>query len=354
MRFSETKWFSMRIGVTVALAAIAFALITGCGNSGGGGGTTGGTPTGSAPATSTAPGTLNIEVIPKGTSHEYWKSIHAGANQAANDLKSQGINVNIIWQGPLNEDDRNGQIEVVDGAITKKVDGIVLAPLDSTALVQPVNDAADHKIPVVIIDSSVNTPKIVSFVATDNEKGGMLAGQELSREIGGKGPILMLRYQEGSASTEAREKGFLEAIKQSPGITIVSDDQYAGATVNTAYKAAQNLINRYGHQVVGVFAPNESSARGMKLALRDAGLLGKIKFVGFDSSTDLDQGLQNKDINALVVQDPFKMGDEGVTTIVNSIKGKAVDKRVDTGVTLVTPDNMNQPAMQKLLHPPSA
>ncbi len=334
------------IGAGLMVLAIG---LTGC-KSGGGGSTasTGGSATGGGGGGKT----LQIAVIPKGTSHEYWKSIHAGAMKAAQDLAKQGTNVNIIWKGTESEGDRNGQINIVEGFVTQHVDGIVLAPLDNQALTQPVKDAADRKIPVVIIDSSLNGSDWVSFDATDNEKGGELDGAELGKLLNGKGNVIVLPYAQGSASTEDREKGFMTAIKKFPGITVLSSNQYGGPTTDTASKASQNLLIRYGKQVNGVFSSNESNTRGMLLALKDANLLHKVKFVGFDAAADLVTALQADELQGLVVQNPFKMGEIGVTTAVQAIQGKQVPKTIDTGVALVTKDNMAQPDMQEYLNPP--
>ena len=338
------------MGTGLAAAGL-IALLAGCGqhdtasNTAPGG--TGGAPTG--------PGnTLQIAVIPKGTSHEYWKSIHAGALKAQQDLAKQGTNINVIWKGPEKEDDRNGQVNIVETFITQHVSGMVLAPLDKDALVTPVQDAVSHKIPIVIIDSSLNSPAYSSFCATDNEKGGELAGAEMGKLLNGKGRVVVLAYAQGSASTEARELGFLTAIKKFPGITILSSNQYGGPTSDTANKTAQNLLARYGTQTDGVFASNESNTRGMYAALKDARLLNKVKFVGFDAAPDLVAALKAGEIQAIVVQNPFKMGEVGVTTLVSAIQGKPVAKSIDTGVALVTADNMNQPAMQEYLNPPIA
>ena len=309
-------------------------------------------PSGAATPSPAAGKSLRIAVIPKGTTHEYWKSIHAGAVKAQQELAGKGTNVEILWKGPAREDDRNAQIDVVQTFISQKVDGIVLAPLDSQALVQPVADAAKQKIPVVVIDSGLNSTDYASFVATDNKKGGLLAGQQLAKVMGGKGKVIMIRYQQGSASTEQREAGFLEAMKAAPGISLISSDQYAGPTVDTAYKSSQNVLSRFGTQANGIFMANESSTRGMRLALKDAGLLGKVKFVGFDSSDDLIDALKKNQLQGLVVQNPFKMGYLSLLTAVSAIKNEKFEKSIDTGVTLVTPENMSTPEMQTLLSPP--
>ena len=295
-----------------------------------------------------------IAVIPKGTTHEFWKSIHAGAVKAQRELAAQGMKVEVIWKGPLREDDRDQQIQVVENFMTRRVSGIVLAPLDSQALVRPVVSAAQAKVPVVIIDSGLKTDKYVSFVATDNYKGGQLAAQRIGQLLEGKGNVILLRYAIGSASTEERESGFLDMLKEKfPGIKIISSDQHAGATRETAYQVSQNLLNRLGREANGVFCPNESVTIAMTKALRDIGRAGgKIKMVGFDSGSQSVLDMRNGDLQGLVVQDPVRMGYLGVMTLVKHLQGEKVESRIDTGVHLVTPDNMNDPGIKELLSPP--
>ena len=295
-----------------------------------------------------------VAVIPKGTTHEFWKSIHAGAIKASRELKEEGVNVKVIWKGPLREDDREQQVQVVENFIARRVSGIVLAPLDARALVAPVEMASRVGIPVVIIDSGLNSDKPVSTVSTDNYKGGVLGAHRLASLLDGKGKVILLRVLAGSTSTELREAGFLDTIRADyPGIEIISSDQHAGATRDTAYRAAQNLLNRFGRDVTGVFAPNESSATGMLLALRDAGLSGgKVKFVGFDTGSQTLAALKTGDLQGLVVQNPFKMGYLGVKTLVASLRGETVEKDIDTGCELVTLENFNEPETIELITPP--
>ncbi|HEV3164492.1 MAG TPA: substrate-binding domain-containing protein [Isosphaeraceae bacterium] len=210
-----------------------------------------------------------IEVIPKGTTHEFWKTIHAGAVKAADELG----NVEVIWQGPIREDERSEQIKLVQSAVAAGVDGIVLAPLDAKALVAPVEQAVDKGIPVVIIDSGLESDKPVAFVMTDNYHGGVLAAERLADLLHGEGKIILLRYAVGSASTEAREQGFVDTIKKFPKITYLSDTEYAGATSDTAQAKSQSLVTRFRGQVDGLFCPNESSSMGMLRALQGAGML---------------------------------------------------------------------------------
>jgi len=236
-------------------------------------------------------GKLTIAVIPKGTSHVFWQSIHAGAEKAAQEL-----GVSVIWRGPLREDDRASQISEVEGFITRGVSGIVLAPLDDSALVVPVADATRAKIPVVIIDSALKSNDYVSFVATDNRQGGKMAGEALANLLPNGGKIVLIRYAEGSASTAEREEGFLEAIKARDNFMILSSNQYGGADVEGAYKKSEAILNRFkagdgSLAVDGIFAPNESVTHGMMRVLEDNAWAGKVKFIGFDASDTLVKGL---------------------------------------------------------------
>ena len=289
---------------------------------------------------------LKIAVIPKGTTHIFWKSVEAGAKQAGKEL-----GVEIIWKGPLKENDRAQQIAIVEQFVTEGVSGIVLAPLDNTALQRPVASAMEKKIPVVIFDSGLKGEAgkdYVSFVSTDNKKGGNLGGDHLAKLLAGKGNVVLLRYQVGSASTMEREEGFLEAMHMVKGLKITVDNRYAGATVGEAKTASMNIVDKL-KEANGIFCPNESSTFGMLLALRQMNLAGKIRFVGFDTSPPLIEALQSGEIDALVAQDPTLMGYQGVKTIVAKLQGKDVPKTIDTGVRLITRENLNTPEIKKLL-----
>ncbi|WP_199200296.1 ABC transporter substrate-binding protein [Adhaeribacter arboris] len=326
----------------LVLGAMALgSVFTACNNN------SGSTQENSTNAKPTAGETLKIAVIPKGSTHTYWKSVHAGAMKAASELG----NVEVIWQGPQKEDDRQMQIQVVQNFISRGVNGIVLAPLDERSLVPPVKAAIKRKIPVVIFDSDLGSKEYASFVATDNFAGGKLCAQRLAELTGGKGKIIMLRYSEGSASTHAREEGFLAGMKEyAPDAQLVSTNQYAGATMEKAFQASQNLLNRFA-DVNGIYCPNESSTQGMLRALQTAGKAGKVKFVGFDSNETLITALNAGTIQGLALQDPFNMGYQGVKTAVAVIKGDAFEKRIDTGITMATKENINDPKINALLTP---
>jgi ribose transport system substrate-binding protein len=327
------------------MSCLAALLVAGCGGAG-----TAGCGLGSG--VEREPGRTTIAVIPKGTSHIFWQSIHAGAARAARDL-----DVDIIWRGPLREDDRSAQIAEVEGFISRGVSGIVLAPLDDTALVGPVADATRRNIPVVVIDSGLKGTDHISFVATDNRASGRLAGDGLKTMLPSGGKVVLLRYQEGSDSTTEREEGFLESVRATSNIQILSDNQYGGTDVETAYRRSETLLSRFKTpdgrlDVQGIFTPNESTTLAMLRVLQDNGWVGSVTFIGFDASDTLVKGLEAGHIQGLVLQDPVKMGYLGVQTMVSHLRGQPVERRIDTGVRLVTQAEMNDPQARELLHPP--
>jgi ribose transport system substrate-binding protein len=286
---------------------------------------------------------LRIAVIPKGTTHHYWKSVRAGALQAAKEL-----GVEVIWQGPPKEDDRQMQIQVVQNFISQDVAAIVLAPLDAEALVPSVVAARNRRIPVVIIDSGLHSDAYASYIATDNAQGGRLCAQRLAGVMGGRGNVLVLPYLEGSASTTEREAGFLEAIKAYPGIRVLTAGQYAGATMEKAFQTAQNLLNRYP-ETEGVFCSTQPTTQAMLRALEVAGKKDRVKLVGFDLNDVLLQAVRKGDIAGLALQDPFRMGYEGVRTGVAIVQGKSYPKKLDTGVKMITAENVDDPDQARLL-----
>ena len=297
--------------------------------------------------TDAAQSRLQIAVVPKGTSFTFWKAVHAGARSAADEL-----NVEIIWNGPNDEGDRRQQIEVVQNFISRGVDAIVLAPTDDTALARPAETAVARGIPVVIIDSNLDSDVQSSFVATDNREGGRMAARRLAEVMGGKGNAVLLRYNEGSASNDQREEGFLEELAAGyPDIKVISSNQYAGTTKESAFQAAQNLLNRFGDEVNGVFCPNEPVTFGMLRALQTSQRAGKIKFVGFDAGESLVNGVRQGSIHGLVAQDPFKMGYQGVKTAVAILNGKKVEKRIPTRVVIITSENLDSQEIQALISP---
>jgi len=316
----------------------------------------------------------HIAVIPKGLTHEFWQSIHRGAQRAADDLGKQGTAVEILWDGPNKESDSLEQINLIKTKASMGINGLVLAPQDSVQMVKPVEQVVAKGIPVVIIDSGLdkdalakNPDLIVKYVATDNYHGGQLAAERLLKVLNDAGAkeqkIVLFRYQAGSESTEQREKGFHDAIQKAiddrkpgdPTITWLSENQFAGATVSDAEKTAGPLLESIRDQDgVGIFAVNESAAAGMLNKMKALKLRKKFKYVGFDSSDQLLGGVRDGDIDGLIVQDPYKMGYLSVWILVQHLEGYDTSEgglNLSTGETVVTHENLDDDKTRELFVP---
>jgi ribose transport system substrate-binding protein len=295
--------------------------------------------------------TFHVAVIPKGTSHEFWKSVEKGAKRADAEL----ADLEVVWKGPTGEGDAAQEIQLVESFVADRVDGICVAPLDARALETPVKQAIAGGIPVVIFDSGLASKDvpITSYVATDNHHGGELAAEELVRLLGGKGNVVLLRYAIGSESTEQREQGFLDALAKSSDVKILSSDKHGGPDEAHAIEAGENLLATFGEQIDGIFCSNESSTAGMLTALRrdPRKLAGKVKVVGFDSSAHIVDALKEGALHATVLQDPVRIGYESVKAIHEKLAGGTPKARIETGETLATKENMDTPRVHQLLFP---
>jgi ribose transport system substrate-binding protein len=292
----------------------------------------------------TRSGRKTIAVIPKGVSHSFWLSVKAGAEAAGKDL-----NVNIIWKGAASETDITGEINIVEDMINQQVDGIVLAPSHGDSLVPVVDRAQKQGIPVTIFDSGISTQNYLSYVSTDNREGGAVGARRMAEKLGGKGKVAILGVKKGSVSTDEREEGFRDTIqKQFPGISLVPIIYYGEASANKSLAAAEDVLTS-NPDLTGLFASNESSTVGAVRAVRQRNLAGKVTLVGFDATSDLVQNVKDGSIDSLVLQNPRKMGYEGVKTIVDKIAGKTPERRIDTGVKLLTKENLSTPEMQDLI-----
>ncbi|MCA9289862.1 MAG: substrate-binding domain-containing protein [Phycisphaerales bacterium] len=324
---------------------VALALLAGCGSSTDPNAATPGTGSGTTPGSGSGADRTTIVMIPKGTTHVFWKAVERGARDAA-----AAHDVDLVWKGPLKENDRAQQIQLVQQFIVQDVDAIALAPLDQDALVTPVADAAASGIPVVIFDSALTGTSgtdFVSFIATDNEAGGRLGGDHLATLLEPGDDVVLLRYLVGSASTLQRESGFLAAMADADHDVLV-ENRYAGPTAGEAKTTALNMMSSI-RAAKGVFCSNESATYGMLLALRQEGLAGQIRFVGFDASPPLVEALRTGEIDALVVQNPRRMGALAIETLVRHLRGEPVETVIDTGAVLVTKANMDDPAIAPLL-----
>ena len=284
-----------------------------------------------------------IAVIPKGVSHFFWQSVRRGAEAAGREM-----NVAIDWKGPAQETDYSGQINIVEDAINRRVDGIVLAPSHGQSLVTIVERARREGIPVTIFDSGIETENYISYVSTDNRAGGVVGAERLAEKIGGKGKVAILGVKAGSVSTDERERGFKETIEgKYPGIQIVAF-RYGEADRAKSLDIATDILTA-NPDLSGIFASNESSTVGAVQAIKQKGLAGKVTLVGFDSSPNLVEDLKAGALDSLVLQNPYRMGYEGVKTLVDKLQGREPARRIDTGVKLLTKENLETPEMQQLI-----
>ncbi len=285
---------------------------------------------------------FSIAVIPKSTGGEFWETVESGARQAAADF-----GVEIKWDGTLTETEIAEQNKIIENMINLDVDGLAVAPLNNKAIARSVASAVKAGIPVVVFDSALDGEKHVSFVATNNVAGGELAGKHMQELLNGENKkLVVLRYVQGTSSTENRAKGFIDMMKGS-GHEIVAapfpEDGTVAGCKKTASNTLEGLVKDGKLMVDGIFSSNLTSALGMLAAIEDlrkSGIEVNSRFIGFDTSPRLVEALQAGKIDGLISQDPRKMGYLTVQTVVKHLKGEAIEKMVDTGVELVTTERL--------------
>jgi ribose transport system substrate-binding protein len=285
-----------------------------------------------------------VGVVPKGASHIFWQTVHAGAIKAAGEY---GFSVD--WSAPPLEVDASRQIEIVDAMINRGVSGIALAPVDKQALIAVVERAADKGIPVAIFDSAIDTSKVISYVATDNTEAGRMAARRMGEVLGGKGKVGIIGFMAGSASTMEREHGFQdETRRRFPGIDLVGL-QFANADRAKAMALTENILAAHP-DLAGIFADNESSSAGALQALKARGA-SAVKLVAFDASEQLIASLRDGSIDSIVAQNPFRMGYESVRAIGLQLSGKRPEPKLDSGATLIRREDLDREEIKQLLFP---
>ena len=286
-----------------------------------------------------------IAVVPKATSHIFWLTVQSGAEAAG-----QKLGVDVIWNGPPAETEYDRQMQIVDSMIAQHVDGLAVAAAERNALNRSLDRAAQRGIPVTVFDSGVDSTNYMTFLATDNYEAGKMGARELARLVGAKGTVAMVMHAPGSASTMDRERGFDDVMKaEFPQINVVAR-QFGMSDRSKAMGAAENILTAHP-DLNGIFASSEPSSIGASLALKSRGLSGKVKFVSFDSSDSLIEDLKGGTIDAMVVQDPFKMGFEAVKTLVDKLNGATPPKRIDLPARVVHKADLDKPDVHQLLYP---
>ena len=286
-----------------------------------------------------------IGVVPKGTSHLFWVSVEAGAMAAGHAL-----NVEVLWNGPATETEYSRQIQIVDSMIARHVDGLALAAQDHTALDASIDRAAREGIPVTVFDSGVDSTNYMTFVATNNYEAGQMAARKLAELLNGKGSIAMVLHVPGSFSTMERERGFEDTMAKEFRRIHIVQKQYGMSDRSKAMAAAENILTAHP-DLDGIFASTEPSSVGTALALKSRGLAGKVKFVAFDAAEGMVQDLRGGTIDALIAQDPFRMGYEAVATLVDKLNGKSPPKRIDLSARVITRPDLDKPEIKELLNP---
>ena len=287
-----------------------------------------------------------IAVVPKAQAHIFWQAVHAGAVAAGREF-----NADIRWNGPASETEFSRQIGIVDDYINQRVDGIALAPTNGESLAPVVERAFDEKIPVAIFDSGISSDKYLTYISTDNYRGGVLAAERMGEVLPQGGKVAVIGTLPGSVSTTERENGFKETLaKKFPKLNII-DFQYGMSDRSKSLAVAEDMLTAHP-DLNAIFCSNESGSLGAVQAAKGRNLAGKLKIVGFDTSQTLIEDMQAGNIDSLVVQNPFRMGYLAVSTLIGNVQGKKPEKRIDTGATVVTRDNLQQPAIQELINPP--
>jgi ribose transport system substrate-binding protein len=293
-------------------------------------------PVWARPGAESSDGKIKVIFIAMDSIDEHWLKVKAGTEDKAKELG----NVDLSFNAPPGKVDSNVQLQMVEDAITKKMDAILLAPLDKDALNPGVEKAKAAGIKVVIIDSAVTTG-YDAFLATNNGAAGRTAADTLANLIGGRGKVAIINAQAGAATAMVRENDFRDQIKTKyPGITIVGT-QYSDGDRTKALNIATDFMTA-NPDLAGIYATNEGSTVGAGNAIEQAGKAGKVRFVGFDWSADTKALVEKSVLDASMVQNPYQMGYIGVQTAVDLVTGKGIaNKDVDTGVTVATKTNMN-------------
>lgn len=284
-----------------------------------------------------------IGVVPQGRTHLFWQSIQAGAIAAARET-----GVEISWNAPLNETDYDGQIQIVESMINRRLDAICLSPIDRKAMAGVVERSVRHGIPVVIFDTDVATDVYTARIATDNYAAGRMAAERMGRILNGKGTVAIVAAQPGSPSAILRERGFEETIARDfPAIQIV-DKRLGMSDFAKSMAAAENVLTAYP-DLGGLFTSNEGGSVGSAQALKAR--MSRVRMVGFDFSPALIDYLKSGVIDALIVQDPFRIGYESVRAAVKKLDGGTPEKIHDLSARLVTLENLNDPGVQAQINP---
>jgi ribose transport system substrate-binding protein len=323
------------LAVLAALAALSASACVEVRDDGGGGEAT------------TVDGPIELAVVPKAVGHEFWSTVQAGAECAA-ELAGD---VTVNWDGVSAETDVEGQVNLIQNFVTQDVDGIVYAATDSAALAPATQNALDNGVPVAMIDSGTDPqPDEVPLYATDNRAGAAEAANLLAEALGeGDHDVALIEFQPGSQTNTERVEGFTEGLAQHENLNLVGQ-QPSHSDVNEARRVTEDILTA-NPDLAGIFAANEPSVLGAAQAVEAAGRSGEVVIIGWDAAPDEIAGLREGQIAALVVQNPFRMGFFGVQNMVEHLREGTPMESADTGVTFVTPENIDSEEVKAVLEP---
>ncbi|HGO5856835.1 TPA: ABC transporter substrate-binding protein [Mannheimia haemolytica] len=287
-----------------------------------------------------------IAVIVKSANSTFWQNVRKGAETAGKDIGGQ---YKVTFQGPEAETAIDAQVNMVDNAVNRGVAGIVLAASDPVALVPAVKKAYESGIPVVLIDSGINSDGkyYQSFLATDNRAAGKLAAEKLLAKVKG-GKVAVMSFTQGAASAIERTGGFIDEIKAKADYKLVGP-YYSDSDMTKALNQTEDVLGS-NPDLTAIFGANEPTAVGMARAVKQKGFAGKIVAVGFDGNSDLQNFVRDGTLDGIVVQSSYQMGYKGVDTIGKLIKGEKVEKVIDTGVVYVTKENIDSEEAKGVLY----
>ncbi len=327
-----------RYTLTILIAGALALTLAACGaqvrESGGGGG-------------AQESGPIRLAVVPKAVGFDFWEQVRIGAECAA---KESGEQVEVQWDGVTAETDVNGQVNLLQNFTTQGVNGLVYAATDAKVLADVSESALDQGLTVVNIDSGTDPqPKQVSVVATDNVAAAEEATRLLIEEMGGKGEVAFIPFQPGTATNDTRTEGFKNVLDENPDVELVAE-QSSQSDYNKALSVTEDILTA-NPGLDAIYAANEPGVLGAAEAVRSAGKEDDITIVGWDTAPDEVKAVEEGVVTALVAQNPFRMGYDGVNSAVKAIRGEGELKDIDTGSTLVTEDNLDDPEVEAVLNP---
>lgn len=288
---------------------------------------------------------MYIPVVSKGYQHEFWQTVKLGSDTAAKEL---GVKTSFV--GPAAETQISEQIQLMEDMMARQPDAILLAALDSNALVVPVEDAKSRGIEIATFDSGINSDIPKSFIATNNVKAGADAAKTLGKMLGGEGKVGIIAHVAGTQNAMERSNGFIDEMAKSyPNIKVL-EVQYSDGDPQKAMDKTIDMV-RANPDLSAVYATNEGSTLGVANAIDSLGLAGKVKVMGFDSTEGIIAFLKAGTIQGFVVQDAYQIGYQGLKTLYNVLDGKKVAGVIDIPVKVVTSENIDSPDMQQLLYP---